>query len=45
LKAGFSLVEMLVGMAFISMIAIPNIGSINNIARYAAARRDADPLA
>jgi len=41
LKAGLSLVEMLVVIAIIAAIAVPNIGSINKSARIAAAQGNA----
>ncbi len=47
-KAGFSLVEMLVVIAVIGIIAaiaIPNIGTINDSARVAAANRNAQSVA
>ena len=47
-KAGFSLVEMLVVIAVIGVIAaiaIPNIGSINDSAKGATAKRNAQSVA
>lgn len=48
LKAGFSLVEMLVVIAVIGIIAaiaVPNIGRINDSAKEAVARRNAQNIA
>lgn len=48
LKAGFSLVEMLVVIAIIGIIAaiaIPNIGNLNSAAKAAAAQRNAQTVA
>ncbi|MDF1825649.1 MAG: prepilin-type N-terminal cleavage/methylation domain-containing protein [Verrucomicrobiales bacterium] len=48
LKAGFSLVEMLVVIAVIGIIAaiaVPNIGRINDSAKEATARRNAQNFA
>jgi type IV pilus assembly protein PilA len=48
LKAGFSLVEMLVVIAIIGIIAaiaIPNIGNINESAKTATAQRNAQQIA
>lgn len=48
LKAGFSLVEMLVVIAIIGIIAaiaIPNIGNINDSATQATAQRNAQSVA
>ncbi len=48
LKAGFSLVEMLVVIAVIGIIAaiaVPNIGRINDSAKEATARRNAQNIA
>ena len=48
LKAGFSLIEMLVVIAVIGVIAaiaIPNIGNINDSARTATAQRNAQSCA
>jgi len=44
-KAGFSLVEMLVVIAIIAAIAIPNIGNLNASAKDATAKRNAQTVA